>query len=120
MNPAASPVEELSAPKLARRIEDGEPLLLLDVREPSERAYCKIAVPATVKDLHLPIGSIAEQIETVKQAAADLPIVVYCHHGVRSWAVANFLCQQGLSGISNLEGGIDAWSTQVDRVVARY
>ena len=41
------------------------------------------------------------------------PLVVYCHHGVRSRAVAEWLAERGLTGILNLQGGIDAWSREV-------
>jgi rhodanese-related sulfurtransferase len=53
-------------------------------------------------------------------AAIGAPLVVYCHHGVRSKTVQLWLAERGVSGLLNLQGGIDAWSVQVDRDVPRY
>jgi len=113
-------VERLTAQELARRLEAGDALLLLDVRENVERAHCLIHTSGATQDLHVPIGEVADRLAEVRRAAEGLPLVVYCHHGVRSLAVANWLGRQGLRGIANLEGGIDAWSNQVDPTVARY
>lgn len=63
---------------------------------------------------------VPAQLETLRQAAARGPLVVYCHHGVRSLAVAEWLAERGLSGIANLTGGIDAWSLEADASVPRY
>ena len=48
------------------------------------------------------------------------PLIVYCHHGVRSLATARWLVAQGIPDVANLEGGIDAWSRTVDPAVPRY
>jgi rhodanese-related sulfurtransferase len=93
---------------------------LLDVREPRERTFCAILVPATARDLHIPMREIPAHVEELKEVAARGPLVVYCHHGIRSMAVAEWLAERGLTGILNLAGGIDAWSIEVDPRVARY
>jgi rhodanese-related sulfurtransferase len=109
------------APRSLRdRLAAGEPLTLLDVREPRERTYCAIAVPATARDVHIPMRQVPAQLEALRQAAARGPLVVYCHHGVRSLAVAEWLADRGLRGIANLTGGIDAWSLEADASVPRY
>jgi rhodanese-related sulfurtransferase len=51
---------------------------------------------------------------------ANAFLVVYCHHGVRSQAAANWLSNRGASNVLNLTGGIDAWSIIVDKNVPRY
>ncbi len=112
-------IEHLAAKELARRLHAGDPLLLLDVREDIERRICVISAPDEVC-LHVPIGEVTLRFEEIRSASAGRPIVVYCHHGVRSWAVASWLGHQGLSPIANLEGGIDQWSKDVDPTVARY
>ncbi len=99
---------------------EGPPLTLLDVREPFERALSAIRVPQTVRDLFVPMGEVVARVEEIRDAANDGPIVIYCHHGVRSLAVANWLASQGFAHVCNLEGGIDAWSTEVDPTVPRY
>jgi rhodanese-related sulfurtransferase len=50
----------------------------------------------------------------------DQPIACLCHHGMRSQQVANFLVQNGFDEVVNLQGGIDAWSREVDPSVPRY
>lgn len=66
------------------------------------------------------MDEIPGRLEEVRTLGTRGPIVVYCHHGVRSRMVANWLAGQGLSRVINLQGGIDAWSLSVDRGVARY
>jgi rhodanese-related sulfurtransferase len=105
---------------LAARLASGEAFVLLDVREPVERSFCKIAVDRPVVDLHVPVGRVTEDVEAIRSASPGVPVVVYCHHGVRSRMVADWLLLQGLNDLSNLSGGIDAWSLVVDPQVARY
>ena len=57
---------------------------------------------------------IPSHLDELQAAVARGPLVVYCHHGVRSMAVAEWLAERGLAGILNLQGGIDAWSSEVD------
>jgi rhodanese-related sulfurtransferase len=95
-------------------------MTLLDVREPRERALCAIAAPPTAVDLHVPMRQVPAHFEELQEAAARGPLVIYCHHGVRSMAVAEWLVERGLAGILNLRGGIDAWSTEVEPSVRRY
>jgi rhodanese-related sulfurtransferase len=117
----ASPkVDALTAVQLKERLDRGEPLTVLDVREDDERAACAIPLPPTARDLHIPMHDVSERLEDVRRAVGPDPLVVYCHHGVRSLSVARWLARQGLGGVSNLTGGIDAWSTEVDPGVRRY
>jgi rhodanese-related sulfurtransferase len=113
-------VPELTPGDLRTRLEAGEPLTLLDVREPNERSFCAISVPPTAGDLFIPLRTIPNQIDVIQQALRRGPLVVYCHHGVRSRNVAQWLADRGLSGILNLSGGIDAWSREADPAVPRY
>src|SRR4051812_13595772 len=106
-----SGVGTLTAVELKDRLDRGEPITLLDVREDDERSVCAIPLPPTARDLHIPMHDVSERIEDVRSAAGSDPLVVYCHHGVRSMSVATWLARQGLAGVSNLTGGIDAWST---------
>ncbi|CAN5672311.1 rhodanese-like domain-containing protein [soil metagenome] len=106
--------------ELKRRLDAGESLAVLDVREPFERDYGALALPGSAIDLHIPLDQIPEHLEDLRQAVNGRPLVVYCHHGVRSLAVAQWLHRQGFSDVNNLEGGIDAWSLAIDPAVARY
>ena len=94
----------------------GDPLLLLDVREPFERDHCRIADD----DLHIPLGQVMARVEEIRSRADGRTLIVYCHHGVRSRAAADWLLAQGLPAPANLTGGIEAWSRLVDPTVARY
>lgn len=115
--PAVVEVDPLA---LRERLAAGEPLTLLDVREPGERAFCAIAVPAAAGDLHIPMRQVPAHLDELREAATRGQVVVYCHHGVRSLAVAEWLAERGVPGIANLTGGIDAWSLRADATVPRY
>lgn len=100
--------------ELKQRIDAGRAPLLLDVREPDEVALCRI--PGA---MHIPMGDIPSRLtELEKHAEAEL--VVYCHHGVRSGHVKNFLRNHGFEEVRNLLGGIDAYSLKADPSVPRY
>ncbi len=115
-----SQVADLPARALRQRLAAGEPLTLLDVREPSETAYCAIHVPATARLMNIPMREVPARLGEVLEALGQGPLVVYCHHGVRSLAVAEWLCERKAGEIWNLSGGIDAWSVEVDPGVPRY
>lgn len=85
---------------------------LLDVREPWEHELCHIA-----GDLHIPMGQIPERLADIPQ---HRPLIVVCHHGMRSYQVAEFLLARGFADVANLDGGIDAWARAVDPTLARY
>lgn len=111
---------ELTAPAVADRLRAGDPITLLDVREPAERAFAAIPIPPSAGDLFIPMAEIPSRLPEIREALARGPVIVYCHHGVRSMMVAQWLAAQGLDGAINLAGGIDAWSVEVDAAVPRY
>ena len=113
-------VGELSVLSFQDWLKGGEPLVLLDVREDHERAYARIAVPPQVKDVHIPLGQISTRVAEVVNLARGGPLVVYCHHGQRSMVAATWLLRQGVESVSNLDGGIHAWSIRVDPGVPKY
>jgi len=99
------PAGELTPAELAAR----DDVLLVDVREPWEAAIASI--PGSVL---VPLGTIAEaEFDDAR------PIVVYCHHGVRSQTAREQLAARGIPATS-LAGGIDAWALRVDPSMARY
>ena len=111
---------ELSVQELAGRLNRGDAVVLLDVRETFERELCAIEVPSNAADLHIPMRSISARLPELRLAAGERALIVYCHHGVRSRAVVEWLLGQGIEGVENLSGGIDAWSREVDPSVPRY
>jgi len=106
------PVSTTTAAQLRQRLDAGETPVLLDVREDWEVALCHIDGA-----LHLPMGQIPVRLDEIP---ADRPVVCFCHHGMRSAQVADFLVSNGFSDVENLDGGIDAWSLHVDPAVPRY
>lgn len=121
-NQQSGGVPSVSPEELAARMRRDEPVLLLDVREPDEREFAAIPVEGRSADVHVPMGTLVERLEGLMYARAGWggPLVVYCHHGVRSLRVAAWLIELGMSGVMNLEGGIDAYSRLVDSQVRRY
>ena len=106
---------DVAPPELARWIEEGRPLRLLDVRTPMEHQIARLD-GATLIPLQ-ELGGRAGEVADIGRS--EDPLVVYCHHGVRSHQATRFLRDQGHPAI-NLAGGIDAWSLQVDPSVPRY
>jgi rhodanese-related sulfurtransferase len=102
---------DISPLDLKARLDRRDPVVLLDVREGWETALCRLD-----NAVHIPIEEI--EFRTTELDPAD-EIVVYCHHGVRSAAVAGFLRQQGFRAV-NLAGGLDEWARSVDRTMRRY
>jgi rhodanese-related sulfurtransferase len=86
--------------------------VLVDVREKWELDLCKIEGA-----IHCPMSTIAELFSNLN---LDDNIAVYCHHGMRSLQVANFLVSKDFQSLVNLQGGIDAWSREIDPSVDRY
>ncbi|AKJ28301.1 rhodanese-like domain-containing protein [Caldimonas brevitalea] len=90
--------------------------LLLDVREPWEFSLAAIRVPQA-DTLHIPMQEVPARLAEIE---AERLVVCVCHHGMRSLQVAHFLAGQGHDQVVNLQGGIDAWSEQIDPNVPRY
>jgi rhodanese-related sulfurtransferase len=108
----------ISPKMLEKKLLSGQQLTLIDVREHHERQLCLIQVPEGVANLHIPMAEIQARLSEIRECPA--PIVVYCHHGIRSMVVARWLAVRGVSGLWNLEGGIDSWSSDVDPGVPTY
>jgi len=113
-------VPQLSPFEFKRRLDSGAPLAVLDVREDDERTLCAVPVPPTATDLHVPMNQVPARLDDLRAAASAGPLVVYCHHGVRSLMVARWLAANGVPDVLNLDGGIDAWSLGVDPALPRY
>lgn len=86
--------------------------LLLDVREQWEFDTCHIEGSQLVPMNHVP--------SAMNELDPDQEIVVICHHGIRSRAVAVYLANNDFGHIINLSGGIDAWAKQVDTKMPTY
>ncbi|EKX34994.1 hypothetical protein GUITHDRAFT_155611 [Guillardia theta CCMP2712] len=91
--------------------EDEKPVLL-DVREQDEFEFCRI--PGAI---HIPLSEMKLRQDEVPK---DKPVLVYCHHGARSMQVVRYLRTRGWRQVTNVEGGIEAWSVEIDPSVPRY
>jgi len=105
-------VTELQPQQVKQRLDAGEPLRLLDVREPWECAIASLA-----GSIHIPMGQIAARWQELDAAS---PLIVVCKAGSRSRRVAQFLSAQGFGQVANLTGGIDAWTRDIDPSLASY
>lgn len=102
----------VSPTELGKLIESGEPVRLIDVREPEEYEVARI------ESAHLlPLSRFHEWVGSLNP---EEEIIFMCHHGVRSGQVCTVLAGEGFSRVCNLAGGIDLWSVEVDRRVPRY
>ncbi len=106
---------ETTAKEVQRRIDGGEAILLVDVREPLEFAITRIA-GATL----IPMREIPAHLPQLEAKADESTLIIFCHHGVRSLNVAHWLREQGVSACQSMAGGIEAWSITVDPTVPRY
>ena len=104
-------IPQLTAKELKRRIAAGEQPYILDVREPWEHKIAQIGGKL------IPMKEIPQRLSELDR---ERKIIVYCHHGVRSQRIAEFLKQSDFSRVANLAGGIDAWSREVDPSVPKY
>jgi rhodanese-related sulfurtransferase len=112
--PAALPLE-VTPQELKRRMESGEKLAWIDVREPVEHALARIEGA----DL-IPMRQVPGELQSLDARADNGTLIVFCHHGVRSLNVVHWLREQGVQACQSMAGGIDAWSIAVDSSVPRY
>jgi sulfur-carrier protein adenylyltransferase/sulfurtransferase len=108
---AASAVPEIRPEELKRRLDAGEDIFVLDVREPHEYQIANIGG-------HLiPLGELPQR---VNELDPNREIVAHCRSGVRSAKAVEFLRNNGFRNVANLAGGILAWSEKVDPTLPNY
>ncbi len=104
-------IPQLPVKELKRRLDAGEDIFVLDVREPYEYQIANIG--ATL----IPQNDVAKRLAEIDR---DREIVVHCRSGQRSQRIAEFLAQQGYPNVKNLAGGILAWADEIDPKVQKY
>jgi rhodanese-related sulfurtransferase len=109
---STAPFHEASPTEIKRRLDAGESLHLIDVRERHEHRIARIE-QAELR----PMSEIQSWWQDLPR---DVDLVVICHHGVRSAQVCMALSGAGFDRLTNMSGGIDAWSREVDEQVPRY
>jgi len=108
---AGAKIPEIRPEELKRRIDTGEDIFVLDVREPHEYQICNISG-------HLiPLGDLPKRVHELDSSRE---IVVHCKSGARSAKAVDFLRQSGFKRVSNLAGGILAWADRIDRSLPKY
>lgn len=111
---AEEAVSDVTPAELKARLDAGEPLLLLDVREPFEHDLARIEGGRLI-----PLARLEAALGELEEWRGR-PVVVHCHHGPRSRRACELLLERGFRSVFNLKGGIDAWSQDVDPQVPRY
>ncbi|MBA3915072.1 MAG: sulfurtransferase [Acidobacteriales bacterium] len=107
------PDYEISIADVKQQLDRADSFTLIDVREPWENRAASIAGAKLI-----PMGDIPTRAH--QELDPDDHIVVFCHHGVRSLNVVNWLRQQGFENAQSMRGGIDAWSREIDPKVPTY
>jgi adenylyltransferase/sulfurtransferase len=108
---ADAKIPEIRPEELKRRIDTGEDIFVLDVREPHEYQICNISG-------HLiPLGDLPKRVHELDSSRE---IVVHCKSGARSAKAVDFLRQSGFKRVSNLAGGILAWADRIDTSLPKY
>jgi rhodanese-related sulfurtransferase len=102
---------EIDNKKIDKWIKENKEFHLLDVRRDDERELCSLG------GIHIPLHDLEKRYNELPHD--KLPLIVYCHHGVRSLYATQFLKFHGYDALS-LRGGIDAWSEEIDPNVPRY
>jgi rhodanese-related sulfurtransferase len=112
MEPEQS-IQQVSVLELKEKMLRKKAFHLLDVRTREEK------VIADIGGQLIPVNEIEERFSEL-HGLEDLDIIIYCHHGMRSYHACCLLKEKGLKRVSNLSGGIDQWSLQVDNSISRY
>ena len=106
-------MQEITATELKKRMDAGDDIQLIDVRQPDENAFARIEGAKLI-----PLGQIIQRMSEIDE---NRETVVHCKMGGRSAKAIEMLQQAGFKGeLKNLIGGITAWSDEVDRSVPKY
>jgi len=109
--PVEAGVPEIQVEELKRRLDAGEDVFVLDVREPHEYQICNI------NGYLIPLGDLPKRVHELDSSRE---IVAHCRSGARSAKAVDFLRQAGFKKIHNLAGGILAWAERVDPKMPKY
>lgn len=105
-------INSISPTEAKNMIETNKLIKLIDVREDWEHNIVKLE-----NSILIPLREFPSYI---KKFSVDDSFLIYCHHGTRSFLACAFMHQQGFQNVYNLEGGINAWSTELDNSFKKY
>jgi rhodanese-related sulfurtransferase len=103
---------EISPAEVAEALQGDAEIVLLDCREADEVQIASIAGA-----VHVPMQNVPDRLDSIEK---DKPLIVFCHRGMRSRRVAEFLRDRGFAGARSMSGGIAAWSRTIDPSVPQY
>jgi sulfur-carrier protein adenylyltransferase/sulfurtransferase len=115
MSQTANPsqMQEITATELKQRLDKGDDLQIVDVREPNEYQVARLP-----NSIHIPLGQVVNRMSEIDPARET---IVHCKMGGRSAKAIEALKRAGFTGqLTNLKGGITAWSNDVDPSVPKY
>jgi monothiol glutaredoxin len=107
---APAPVKQMSVTELKSRLEDAS-VILIDVRGSEERALASLDAAKAMND---------ETMKAIEAMPKDTALAFICHTGNRSQVAGEYFRKQGFTNVSNVVGGIDAWSKEIDPSVPVY
>jgi len=110
--PVQTGIPEITPAEVKKKMDEHQPFVLIDVREPHEYQICRIPGSKLI-----PLGEVPKRMNELNSADE---IVVHCKSGMRSAKAVDLLMKSGFLKIHNLKGGILAWSDQVDPSVPKY
>lgn len=105
---------EISCAEVKAQLDAADDFLLLDCREAEEHALVSIG-----QSTLLPMSEMQARVGELEQHRTR-SVVVFCHHGMRSAQVANWLRERGFTHVQSMAGGIDRWATEIDPRMERY
>lgn len=106
-------MQEITATELKRRMDAGDDIQLIDVRQPDEYAFAKIEGAKLI-----PLGEIVERMDELDE---NKEVILQCKAGGRSATAIQMLTRAGFQGkMANLRGGITSWSNEVDPTIPKY
>ncbi len=113
MDSASTPMQSITATELKQRLDNGEDVQIVDVREANE-----VAIGRIPNSIHIPLAQVLERMSEIDPSRDT---VVHCKMGGRSARAIEALQRSGYTGkLANLTGGIIAWSNEVDPSVPKY
>lgn len=104
---------DITVQELKSRLDAGENIVLIDVREPHEFEI------SNLNGILIPLGTLPERLSELEEHK-DAEIIIHCRSGARSANAVAFLKQQGFVNPRNLTGGILSWSDNIDNTVTKY
>jgi rhodanese-related sulfurtransferase len=106
---------EITPQEVKRLLDEGAALALIDVRELFE--YKTSCIEGSEL---MPMNTVPGQLQRLEGLADEKKLIVFCHHGIRSLSVVNWLRQRGVDNCQSMKGGIDAWGRQIDPLIPLY